>query len=91
MSVYPSDISRDQFEKIRHILESCKKRTSPRIVDLYSVFCGILYVLRSGCQWRMLPKEYPKWSTCYYYFSCWSKKEYKNSDSPFEKVLKKIS
>ncbi|GFR22511.1 hypothetical protein TNCT_505931 [Trichonephila clavata] len=57
---YPSDISREQFEKIRPILESSRKKTRPRELDLYDVFCGVLYVLKSSCQWRMLPKEFPK-------------------------------
>ena len=91
MSIYPSDISRKQFAIIASILESSCKRTSPRTVDLYEVFCGILYILRSGCQWRMMPKDYPKWSTCYYYFRCWSRKKDESSDSIFEVVLKKIS
>jgi transposase len=56
---YPSDICRDQFEEIRPILESARKHTRPRTIDLYDVFCGILYILKSGCQWRMLPVEYP--------------------------------
>ncbi|NHR08888.1 transposase, partial [Chromobacterium haemolyticum] len=37
---YPSDISREQFEVIRPLLESARKRTSPRRVDLYEVFCA---------------------------------------------------
>lgn len=37
---YPSDISREQFEKIRPILESSRKKTRPRELDLYEVFCG---------------------------------------------------
>ena len=69
---YPSSISKDTFEHIRPLLESCRKRTKPRRIDLYEVFCGVLYVLKSGYQWRMLPKEFPKWRTCYSYFSQWS-------------------
>jgi len=34
---------------------------------LYELFCAILYLLKSGCQWRMLPKNSPKWQTVYYY------------------------
>jgi len=87
---YPSDISREQFNKIKSILESARKKTRPRRIDLYDVFCGILYILKSGCQWRMLPKEFPKWRTCHYYFSLWSEKEKDKSGSVLEKVLKKI-
>lgn len=88
---YPSDITRNQFENIRHILESSRKSTRPRSVDLYDIFCGVLYVLKSGCQWRMLPKDYPNWSLCYYYFSIWNEKKDDNKFSIIELVLKKIS
>ncbi|MGZ5526554.1 MAG: hypothetical protein ACXWFF_16210, partial [Methylomonas sp.] len=44
--VYPSDI-REQFEQIRPLLESVRKQTKPRGVDLYEVFCGVLYLLKS--------------------------------------------
>ncbi|OUB07940.1 transposase [Bacillus thuringiensis serovar yunnanensis] len=58
---YPSDISREKFEIIREELETFSKRTSPRKYDLYDVFNALLYVLSTGCQWRALPKDYPKW------------------------------
>jgi transposase len=86
---YPSDISRQQFALIEPILESCRKKTKPRRMDLYEVFCGVCYVLKSGCQWDMLPKEYPKWRTCYYYFSLWNQKK-ENGLSILEECLKKI-
>ncbi|NGX47511.1 MAG: hypothetical protein K1000chlam3_00886 [Chlamydiae bacterium] len=66
---YPSDISREQFDKIKPQLESMRTPPRSRIIDLYDIFCGILYVLKSGCQWRMLPKDFPKWRTCHYYFT----------------------
>lgn len=69
---YPSDISRDQFEVIKLLLESARRKTSPRRVDLYEVFCAVLYLLRSGCQWRMLPDKFPKWRTVHSYFAIWS-------------------
>jgi len=39
----------------------------------------------------MLPKDYPKWRTCHYYFSVWSAQKDDKSSSPLEEVLKKIS
>ncbi|EEB55560.1 hypothetical protein C1A_150 [Wolbachia endosymbiont of Culex quinquefasciatus JHB] len=44
------------------------EKTKPRKLDLYDIFCGVLYALKSGYQWRMLPKEFPKWRNCYDYF-----------------------
>ena len=70
--IYPSDISREQFEAIKPLLESARRKTSPRRVDLYEVFCAVLYLLRSGCQWRMLPDEFSKWRTVHSYFAIWS-------------------
>ena len=69
---YPSDISREQFEQMRLLLEGARKKTRPRTVDLYEVFCAVLYLLRSGCQWRMIPEEFPKWRTVHSYFAIWS-------------------
>ena len=48
MHNYPSDISKEQFEIIRKDLENAKKRTRPRKVDLYDVFCAILYLLKGN-------------------------------------------
>jgi transposase len=66
--VYPSDISRAQFEAIRSMLESARHKTSPREVDLYDVFCAILYLLKNGCAWRAIPGDFPGWNTVRYYF-----------------------
>lgn len=86
---YPSDISRAQFEKIRHQLEGARKKTRPREVDLYEVFCAILYLLKSGCQWRMLPEGFPNWKNVYAYFKIWT--ELKDEEPTLlEQVLKKI-
>ncbi len=85
---YPSDINREQFEIIRPDLENAKKKTKPRKIDLYDVFCAILYVLKGGIQWRMLPSDFPKWELVYYYFQVWSKEE--DGTSLLDKVLKKI-
>lgn len=57
---YPSDISKEQFELILPDLESAHKKTKPRKIDLYDVFCAVYYVLKSGSQWRMLPRDFPK-------------------------------
>lgn len=88
---YPSDISREKFELIREDLENFKQKTKPRQVDLYEVFCAVLYVLKSGCQWRMLPSDFPKWRTVYEYYRQWSLPVSEQGSSFLEKILKKIS
>ena len=86
---YPSDISREQFARILPMLESARRRTKPRTVDLYDVFCGVLYLLKSGWQWRMLPADFPDWRTCYKYFRQWSERPGPEEASILERVLKK--
>src|SRR5215204_524563 len=86
---YPSDISREQFELIRPLLESARKKTKPRQVQLYDVFCAILYLLKSGCQWRMLPSDFPRWRTVHEYFQQWSNKASDAELSLLERALKK--
>jgi transposase len=88
---YDSDISREQFEIIREELEQARKTTRPRKTDLYGIFCAILYLLKTGCQWRMLPINFPNWKLVYYYFSVWKERKKNQSESVFDKVLKKIS
>ena len=87
---YPSDISREQFESLQALLEQARKKTKPRAVDLYDVFCAILYVLKSGCQWRMLPRDFPKWQLVYKYFRHWSQKPADDELSLLEQALKNV-
>ena len=72
---YTSDITRKQFELIKDDLESVKKAAKPRDIDLYEVFCAILYRLKNGCSWRNLPHDFPNWEIVYYYRKIWSQKD----------------
>jgi hypothetical protein len=88
--VYPSDITREQFARIRPQLEAARRHTKPRKLDLYDVFCAVLYILKSGCQWSMLPSDFPKKSSVHAYFTIW-KEEKDGQPSILEVILKKIS
>lgn len=91
---YPSDITREQFEIIRPLLESVRKKTHPQTLDTYDVFNAILYVLKTGCQWSALPHDFPKYKTVHSYFMKWSEQkkiQRKTEPSILEQVLKKIS
>ena len=89
MHKYPSDISREEYEQIREELERARRKTRPRIYDLYDVFCAVLYVVQGGIQWRKLPRDYPKWQTVYYYFRIWSEKD-ETGVSILDKALQKL-
>ena len=90
MHNYPSDISREEFEIIREDLEKAKRKTRPRKTDLYDIFCAVMYIVKGGIQWRMLPSDFPNWKLVYYYFTVWSKKD-DHGVSLLDKVLKKIN
>src|SRR5277367_5482526 len=85
---YASDISREKFAELEPLLRSVRRRTKPATVDLYEVFCALLYVLRTGCQWRFLPDVFPKWQTVYAYFVKWSEPD-QHGVSVLEQALKK--
>jgi putative transposase len=68
---YPSDLTDAQFARIEPLLPSAKPGGRPRTVNRHDVVNGILYVNRTGCQWRALPKDYPPWSTVYDFFRKW--------------------
>lgn len=86
---YPSDLTPAQFELIREVLESARKTTKPRRVNLYNVFNAVLYVLKTGCQWRMLPKDYPNWKLVHYYFTLWRRTEDAEGNTVLDQALKK--
>lgn len=68
---YPSDLTDSQWNIIQELVPSAKFGGRPRSLDMREVINGILYVVVGGIQWRMLPKEYPKWQSVYYYFRIW--------------------
>lgn len=71
--VYPSDLTDAEWHWIEGFLPPEKGGGRHRDTKMRAVVNGILYLLRSGCSWRMLPKEYPPWQTVYEYFSQWRK------------------
>ena len=52
-------------------LPAAKSRGVPRSVDVREIINDLLYLARTGCQWRMLPHDLPAWQTVYQYFSHW--------------------
>jgi len=69
---YASDVTHKQWQILRRLLPERKRRGRPPI-DRRRVINAILYVVRTGCQWRMLPSEFPNWSTVYGIFWKWNR------------------
>ena len=65
---YPSDLTDEQWELLSPLLPAAKPGGRPRTVELREILNAILYVLRTGCAWRMLPHDLPPWQTVYKYF-----------------------
>ena len=67
---YPSDLSDAQWAILRPLIP-VNSLGRPRKVDLREVVNAILYVNRSGCQWDMLPHDFPPKGTVYDHFAQW--------------------
>src|SRR5215204_469225 len=68
---YPTDLSDAEWKYIEPHLPVPKDHGRPRIHSLREILDAIFYVLRSGCQWRLLPHDFPRWPTVYHYFRTW--------------------
>ena len=68
---YPTDLTDEQWAKLESHLPKLQGRGAPRRVDMREIINALLYLSRTGCQWRMLPHDLPPWETVYYYFSQW--------------------
>ena len=65
---YPSDLSDAEWECLqRHLPPTMTRRRRPRH-PLRRVFEAVFYLLRTGCPWRYLPRDFPPWQTVYYHF-----------------------
>jgi putative transposase len=65
---YPSDLLDAHWARLQALLPARTGRGRPQRYDLRQVITAILYLLRSGCQWRMLPRDFPKWQAVRYHF-----------------------
>lgn len=71
--VYPTDLTDAQWALIAPLLARKRGPGHPQEVSLRLIVNAILYLLRTGCQWRMLPKDFPNWNTVRYHFDEWKR------------------
>jgi len=83
--MYATDLTEAQWQFIKSSLNIEERK---RKYDLRLMWNAIFYLNKTGCQWRMLPKEFPKWQLVYYYYRIWSETE--NFDLILDKVRRKV-
>ena len=68
---YSTDLTNQQWQLIGPLLPKASQRGRPRSIDRREVINAVLYINRSGCAWRLLPHDFPKWRTVYTMFWRW--------------------
>jgi transposase len=68
---YPSDLSNEQWQFLDPLVPAVKDGGRPADHARHEIVNAILYVLRTGCQWRAMPHDLPPWKTVYTYFRVW--------------------
>jgi putative transposase len=72
---YPSDIREEEWKKIEPIFEMNKKKAGqPRKYSTREMLNGILYILKSGCSWEMMPKDLPPYKRVHETFMRWKRR-----------------
>src|SRR4028118_2430940 len=72
-SKYPTDLSDTEWECLKAHLPAHQKgsRGRPRLHSPRQILDAVFHVLKSGCPWRLLPRDFPPWRTVYYWFRKW--------------------
>ena len=68
---YPSDLTDAQWALVAPHIPAAKSGGRRRTTDVRTVLDAIIYLLRTGCQWRQLPGDFPPWPTVHGYFRGW--------------------
>ena len=69
---YPSDLSDEEWSYLEGMIPATTRLGRPPKYARREIVNGILYLVRGGCGWRMIPNDLPNWKTCYHYFRVWS-------------------
>jgi transposase len=70
---YPSDLSRSEWAQVSRFIPPPKPGGRPAKYDRLEIVNALLYVARTGCQWRALPHDFPPWTIVSWYFRCWKR------------------
>jgi putative transposase len=68
---YSTDLSDAEWGCLQPHIPAPNKRGRPKIHSPREILDAVFYVLKSGCPWRLLPREFPPWETVYHWFRRW--------------------
>ncbi len=69
---YPTDLTDAEWKMIQHFFYKRPHRGGrPYVYNKRAIVNAIFYILRSGCAWRLLPRDFPQWSVVYNHFREW--------------------
>ena len=72
--MYPSNLSDQEWSEIEHFFRRSDPRGANSIHSKHTIVNAVLYVVKSGCQWRMLPHDFPLWQTVYDHYRRWNQR-----------------
>jgi transposase len=70
---YSSDLSNEQWAQVERFIPAPKPGGRPAKYERREIVNALLYLNRTGCQWRSLPHDLPPWDSVYWYFRNWKK------------------
>jgi transposase len=81
---YPSDLTGPEWAQVSRFIPAPKTGGRPAKYDRREIVNALLYVVRTGCQWRALPHDLPPWRIVYWYFMQWKK------EGTFDRLLDEL-
>jgi transposase len=78
---YPSDLTDREWSQIERFIPAPKSGGRPAKYERREIVNALLYIDRTGCQWRALPHDFPPWATVYWYFRIWK------ADGTFDRLM----
>ena len=81
---YPTDLTDAEWKRLEPLVPPPKSGGRPAKHTRREIMNAIFYIVRTGCQWRMLPHDLPPWLTAYHYFRVWQQ------DGTWERIHKAL-
>ena len=68
---YPSDLTDEEWAILAPLITPGKQAGHPQVFELRRIVDAVFYLLRTGCQWRALPHDFPPWTAVFYHYAKW--------------------